>query len=102
MDRTGQETITPSPRERHRARYLAETRGFRDRFDQLFFSCHLGCAKPDASFFEEVTYRLELQNDQILFLDDLSGNVDAARKVGWHAEQVTNADAVERAVSSIP
>jgi putative hydrolase of the HAD superfamily len=33
--------------EKHRAAYMREAMGFSRRFDRLFFSCELGCLKPD-------------------------------------------------------
>ncbi len=59
---------------------------YREIFEQEFYSCHLGIAKPKPEFFEEITIRLGQPAASILFVDDRMENVLAARKVGLRAE----------------
>lgn len=51
-------------------------------FDEQFYSCDIGVAKPDPAYFAAVLERLESPADQVVFIDDRAGNVDAARRVG--------------------
>lgn len=69
-----------------RARYMRESLGYADRFDELLFSCVLGHAKPDARYFDRVLEILDLEGDEVLFLDDHVRNVEAARGRGLRAE----------------
>jgi putative hydrolase of the HAD superfamily len=72
--------------ERYRAEYMMVQMSFSDLFNQHFFSCHLGCQKPDRAFFEQVAQTLGLPGSSILFWDDSARNVQTARECGWHAE----------------
>lgn len=56
-----------------------------DAFDHVFLSCELGLAKPAPGVFREVARRLGCAPEEILFVDDNSANVDAARAAGWDA-----------------
>lgn len=71
--------------EHHRARYLWETLGFRDRFDAIHYSADYGCGKPDPAFYEAVAARTGLAPADLLLVDDRAANVDGARACGWGA-----------------
>lgn len=75
--------------EHERARYLWETLGLRDRFDQLHYSADLGAAKPHDDFYARIEARTGLTPGDIFFLDDKQANVDAARARGWRAARWT-------------
>jgi putative hydrolase of the HAD superfamily len=64
---------------------MSETLGYGDLFDAEFYSCHLGVAKPDGSYFERILDTLGLDADRVLFLDDKQVNVEAAQVVGLNA-----------------
>jgi putative hydrolase of the HAD superfamily len=72
--------------EQHRAQYMKTTMGFTTIFDRLFFSCELGCQKPDPAYYELMERDLGLEGERILFWDDSVRNVESARKRGWNAE----------------
>ncbi len=74
-----------SNQQRHRAKYLSETLGYRDMFDAEFYSCRLGVAKPDGAYFERILDAIGLDADQVLFLDDHRANVEGALAVGLHS-----------------
>ena len=61
-------------------RYL----GIDQYFDQLTYSYRLGCSKPDPAMFEDAVRKAGMPADQILFIDDLAGNLAAAEKTGMH------------------
>lgn len=62
-----------------------------DHLDGLFFSCELGRAKPSGDFFRAILERLDADPAATLFIDDLTGNVEAARSAGLHAEHKSRA-----------
>jgi putative hydrolase of the HAD superfamily len=79
--------------ERRRAAYLRAQMGFERRFDRFFFSCELGCLKPDPTYYARVQDLLGLPGSEILFWDDAPKNVSAARTAGWNAEVYTSFEA---------
>jgi putative hydrolase of the HAD superfamily len=72
--------------QRYRAAFMTGALGYAQRFDHLFYSCELGHAKPSAGYFGAVLERLRVQPEAVLFVDDHSTNVEAARTVGLRAE----------------
>jgi putative hydrolase of the HAD superfamily len=71
--------------EHHRARYLWETVGFRDRFDAMHYAADLGCAKPAAEFFRAIEARTGFAPEDLMLIDDSPRNVEGARACGWRA-----------------
>jgi FMN phosphatase YigB (HAD superfamily) len=59
------------------------------RLQRHFASHLLGLAKPDDEIYARFEELTGLGPNAILFFDDLEENVGAARRRGWHAEQVT-------------
>lgn len=56
------------------------------------FASHLmGVAKPDRRAYENVERGTGTRGDAVLFFDDRVENVEAARALGWRAEQVDHA-----------
>jgi putative hydrolase of the HAD superfamily len=72
--------------ERYRAEHMTNVMGFSMIFDRLFFSCHLGCAKPDHAYYRRIEEELGIEGEQVLFWDDTVMNVESARACGWNAE----------------
>ena len=66
----------------YRARYMSEKLGYAGIFDREFYSCHIGYKKPDPAYFTAILGELCLQPTQVLFIDDVEANVDAARRLG--------------------
>lgn len=75
-----------SNQDRHRAAYMHDRLGYADLLDGEFYSSDLGAAKPEVAYFEAILSRLGLRPDQVLFVDDNSANVAAARSIGLAAE----------------
>lgn len=73
--------------ERHRAAHMREVFGYDALFDVSCYSWELGAAKPDAAFFAEAVRRIGAEPPAILFIDDSTQNVDAAREAGLAAER---------------
>ncbi len=68
-----------------RARHMSEGLGYKALFVEEFYSCRLGFAKPDIAFFRRVLEMLDLPSQCVLFIDDRSENVDAAKRAGLAA-----------------
>jgi glucose-1-phosphatase len=58
------------------------------RLQHRLASHELHLHKPDPAIYRELERRLNWRSCDILFFDDLLENVEAARAVGWHAEQI--------------
>lgn len=69
----------PDARERERPH------GFEQVADVIVYSHEVGLAKPDPAAYELTTRRLSVAPHEVLFLDDVDANVEAARAFGWHA-----------------
>lgn len=55
------------------------------RFDTLLFSCDLGAVKPHPAAFAAATAALDVEPNEVLFVDDDADNVGAATAAGWRA-----------------
>lgn len=61
------------------------TMGLVDRFDRTFLSHQIGCLKPASEAFAIALEGMGLSPSDVLFLDDVQRNVDAAASLGMHA-----------------
>ena len=59
--------------------------GFEEMTDDIVYSHEVGLGKPDPAVYALMADRLGVEPEQIVFLDDVGVNVDAARAAGWHA-----------------
>ncbi len=71
--------------EHHRAAYLWNDLGLKDRFAAMHYAADYGCGKPDPAFFEAVAARTGHAPHELLLIDDSARNVEAARACGWRA-----------------
>jgi len=67
------------------AREAERMHGFEDITDDIVYSHEVGLAKPDPAVYDLTTRRLGVGPAEVVFLDDVAANVDAARAAGWHA-----------------
>lgn len=81
----GLEIHLATVQEHERAHYLWKDLDLQSRFDGFHYAAELGCAKPDASFYEAVERRTGYAPRDLLLLDDAVENVEAARDRGWAA-----------------
>lgn len=70
---------------RFRGTHMRERLRLDDHFDTAYYSFELGAAKPDAAFFSHILGDLGEEPAATLFVDDLPGNVRAARALGIDA-----------------
>lgn len=87
LRKSGRRVYLATNQHRHRARYMTRELGYHERFDDCFYSCDLGHAKPSRAYFINLIERLTLKGSESLFIDDKDTNVAVARQVGLHAEQ---------------
>lgn len=83
--------------------WSAETFPFaRERFDFLAWfegiviSGEVGVNKPDPRIFDHLAEQFGIEPAAALFIDDSSANVEAAKALGFHATQFTDATALRR------
>jgi len=67
----------------------------RGYFDHHFASFLIGYYKPDVASFNYVANKMQLPEQNILFLDDSAANVEAARKAGMQSVQVQGVEGVK-------
>jgi putative hydrolase of the HAD superfamily len=53
-------------------------------FHSLVLSCEIGHRKPHTGFYEHCERLAEAAPSEIVFIDDLVPNIEAARRHGWH------------------
>lgn len=70
----------------YRRAIMQDERGYGEWFDQTFYSCDLGLAKPDPAYFRAILRAIDVPAPSVLFIDDNSANVAGAAEVGLHAE----------------
>lgn len=98
---SGGRAFLATVQEHHRARYLWTTLGLSTRFDGMLYSAALGAKKPQPDFFARAMERLPVQSaDEVVLLDDLPLNVEAARRFGWRAYLYTAPGDLTRALGS--
>ncbi len=82
---SGRRCLLASTQERYRAHYLEDLLGLGERFDGAFFSCRLGCQKPDPDFYAAVIRQIGLHPAEVFLIDDNAANVIGAKAMGWNA-----------------
>lgn len=62
-------------------------------FDGIFSSHHIGFIKPEPEFFKYIESSLNMQAQDIAFIDDLKSNIQAATQLGWTCHHYQNIEA---------
>lgn len=70
----------------YRRAIMEDERGYGAWFDQTFYSCDVGLAKPDPAYFRAILGSLDVPASSVLFIDDNEDNVAGALSVGLQAE----------------
>jgi putative hydrolase of the HAD superfamily len=86
LRRRGIQCVLTTNQQSRRARWMRDNLHFDEVFDEQFYSCELGFAKPDPAYFSTILDRLDLDPANVLFVDDTEVNVVGARETGIHAE----------------
>lgn len=77
--------------EARRAAYIEHHMGFGARVERVFSSGRMGCAKPEAAFFEQIETWSGLPSAAHILIDDSAPNVTAAQARGWSGLHLTDA-----------
>ncbi|MBP6546036.1 MAG: HAD-IA family hydrolase [Phenylobacterium sp.] len=72
------------------AAHIETTLGYGQLLDDLFISCRLGAAKPQAAFFEAMLAQVPFPREELIFFDDKAANVEAALACGLEARLFTD------------
>jgi glucose-1-phosphatase len=64
---------------------LRDTLGIGSWFRDQFISHQIGKLKPDQEAYEEVTEKLGIAPEKIIFFDDNKDNIEGAKQLGWSA-----------------
>lgn len=59
------------------------------KFDYVWLSFELNCRKPNEKIYSIVEEELNIPKENILFIDDLTENINVAKKRGWNTCLVT-------------
>lgn len=70
-------------------------------FDAGVFSCRVGRMKPDPAIYHEAVQRFGVAPADLLFIDDVPHNIDAARSLGWQALHFQNPAQCEQALHEL-
>jgi glucose-1-phosphatase len=70
-------------------------------FRELYLSSKIGLRKPDKAVYDHVVKAIGVPASRILFFDDLSENIEAARACGLKAVHVTSSDDVASALAAL-
>jgi len=60
---------------------------FLKHFDKLFLSYEIGAVKPEEEIYNYVIQSIDLNPDEVLYIDDIEEYVNVAKKLGWNATQ---------------
>jgi putative hydrolase of the HAD superfamily len=83
------------------ARTLEQSHPFLQKFDGGIFSGDVLLIKPEPAIYQLLQTRYALDPAQTIFIDDLLGNIDAARAQGWHGIHFNNAEQVSHGLQSL-
>lgn len=78
------------------ARALERLNPFMDWFDGGVFSGDVQHIKPEPAIYQLLQTRHALEPSRTVFIDDLLGNVHAAKDLGWHGIHFQSAQQVEQ------
>lgn len=81
------------------AHHLERSHAFMDWFDDGVFSSRVQLMKPQPAIFRTAARRFGLVPGELVFIDDLAHNVDAARALGWQAIHFNDARDCEGALA---
>lgn len=63
---------------------LIDTADFLTNRDNIFVSYELGLLKPNIEIYKKVLQKLNVNPKEVIFIDDKSRNIDAAKSIGMH------------------
>lgn len=79
---------------------VAMNMGLAGQFDYYFASHRIGIAKPSPGLYLHALKDLGLASEQVLLVDDTLANVEMAKRLGLHAEQVVGTQALQEVLEA--
>lgn len=70
------------------------------KFDYVWLSFELNCRKPNSRIYDIVESEISITSENILFIDDLSKNLEIPKTKGWNICQATG-DQLDKIKSSV-
>jgi len=70
--------------------YLTQVLNISDAFDEMVISAEVGLIKPDPRIYQLILQRLDVDNQEAVFIDDFLRNVEGARQINMHAIHFRN------------
>ncbi|MDZ7938215.1 MAG: HAD family phosphatase [Rhodoferax sp.] len=83
------------------ARTLEQSHVFLKEFDGGIFSGDVLLIKPEPAIYQLLQNRYALEPTKTVFIDDLLGNIEAARTQDWHGVHFKNAGQVSQALQAL-
>lgn len=68
--------------------------------DAFICSCDIGEIKPNPSIYKEMLKKLNLEPNEVVFIDDLKENIEGAKKIGIQTIQFTNIGNLRKELSN--
>jgi putative hydrolase of the HAD superfamily len=81
--RPGIRLFLATHQEKNRANHLWHELGFKDYFEEIFFSGRMGVRKTDPEFFNKIEKELCFEEGECLLIDDSVAAIEAAKNAGW-------------------
>ena len=81
--------------------FRVEAFGLRGFFDFFFSSCYVGWRKPSPQIFRLALDVLQCDAEEVLFIDDRPGNVEAAASLGIQTIRYKEPSQLERELASL-
>jgi putative hydrolase of the HAD superfamily len=98
-EKPGARLFLATHQEKYRANHLWHTLGFKDHFEEIFFSGRMGVKKTDPEFFNLIEKELCLDEAECLLIDDNEAVCEAARNAGWKTILFKTVDDIRHLVS---
>lgn len=92
LRKSGLKVVLATNQEKYRTQYMLDRMGFRDAFDEVYSSAHMGLKKPAVEFFAKMVDERGVSKNEALFWDDDLENIEGALSYGIHAEFYTDYD----------
>ena len=100
LRRQGIKTYLTTDQEKYRGEYLRKMFGSGVLFDEVFYSAEIGCRKKDPAFFAYVDAHIDVDRQQVLFVDDGEKNIETAKAFGYDAHLFTDLDGLKAVLST--
>jgi FMN phosphatase YigB (HAD superfamily) len=99
LKQIGIKAFIGSNQNHYRKAFLKNRMKIDDIFDEAYFSCDFGYVKPEKEFWDNMQKRImtkygEIKKENVIFLDDMSCNIESANEYGYQARIIKNRDDV--------